>query len=122
MVHSKSRVLARHPVGFPIPGEDLVVTTSEFDLGAPPPAGGLIIKTNYISSDPYQRGRMRAAGSGYIFGYTLDKPIDNNAISTVVASSNLRFKAGDVVIGIVQFRNIKLWRRPELTKKSGNMG
>ncbi|KAH7397795.1 hypothetical protein BKA64DRAFT_47851 [Cadophora sp. MPI-SDFR-AT-0126] len=102
MVQSKSLILAKNPVGLPVPGQDLVVTSSEFDLSAPPP-GGVIVKLNYISYDPYQRGRMRAAGSGYIAGYKLDEPIDNNAISTVVASDNPRFKKGDVVIGIAKF-------------------
>ncbi|PVH75472.1 NAD(P)-binding protein [Cadophora sp. DSE1049] len=103
MVQSKSLVLAKNPVGLPIPGEDLVVTSSEFDLSASPPPGGVILKLNYISYDPYQRGRMRAAGSAYMSGYKLNEPIDNNATSTVVASDNTRFKKGDVVIGNAKF-------------------
>jgi NADPH-dependent curcumin reductase CurA len=59
MVQNKSLIIAKIPTGFPIPGEDLVVKTNDFDLDATPPAGGLILKTNYISYDPYQRGRMR---------------------------------------------------------------
>jgi NADPH-dependent curcumin reductase CurA len=122
MVQSKSLILARHPVGFPIPGEDLIITSSEFDLNAPPPAGGLIIKTNYISFDPYQRGRMRAAGSGYISGYPLNQPIDNNAISTVIASSNPRFKAGDVVIGFAQFSEYQVVEKGRADKKEWEYG
>jgi len=53
MVQNKSLVLARYvPSGFPIPGQDLKITSSEFDLTTPPPEGGLIVKTNYVSYDP----------------------------------------------------------------------
>lgn len=99
MVPSQSLVLAKHPEGFPIPGEDLVLATTAIDLDASPPAGAVVLKLNYISYDPYQRGRMRAAGSGYVGGFKLNEAISNNAISTVVSSANARFKPGDVVIG-----------------------
>ncbi|CZT46063.1 related to reductase RED1 [Rhynchosporium secalis] len=103
MVQSKSLILAKHPVGLPIPGQDLIVQSSEFDLSAPPPPGGVVLKLNYISYDPYQRGRMRPAGSGYMSGFQLNEPLDNNAISTIVTSDNPRFKKGDVVIGYAKF-------------------
>ncbi|KAH6724434.1 hypothetical protein BKA61DRAFT_728110 [Leptodontidium sp. MPI-SDFR-AT-0119] len=98
MVQNKALVLAQHPVGFPIPGKDLVVTSSEFDLNAPPPEGGLVLKTHYVSFDPFQRELMRPAS-----GYALNEPLTNNAISTVIASSNPRFKSGDIVIATVKF-------------------
>lgn len=108
MVQSKSLILARNPVAFPIPGEDLVITSSEVDIDTAPPAGAVIIKVNYISFDPYQRGRMRATGQTYVSGYPLGQPIDNNAISTIVASSNPRFKPGDIVIGFAKFSEYQL--------------
>jgi len=98
MVQNKSLVLARYPVGLPIPGEDLVITSSEFDLNIPPPEGGLVLKTHYISFEPFQRELMQPAG-----GYALNEPLSNNAISTVVSSNNPRFKAGDIVISTVEF-------------------
>ncbi|KAH7346618.1 hypothetical protein BKA65DRAFT_281326 [Rhexocercosporidium sp. MPI-PUGE-AT-0058] len=103
MVQSKSLILAKNPVGLPVPGQDLVVTSSEFDISASPPPGGVTLKLNYISYDPYQRGRMRPAGSGYISGFKLNEPLDNNAISTVISSDNPRFKKGDVVIGYAKY-------------------
>ena len=98
MVQNKSLVLARHPVGLPIPGEDLIIISSEFDLNTPPPEGGLIIKTHFVSFDPFQRELMHPAS-----GYALNEPLSNNAISTVVSSNNPRFKAGDIVIATVAF-------------------
>ena len=108
MAICKSLVLARNPTEFPVPGEHLIITSTEIDLDAPPPPGGLLIKTNYISYDPYQRGRMRPAGSGYVAGYVLNQPLDNNAISTVISSSSHRFKAGDVVIGNAKFSSYEV--------------
>jgi NADPH-dependent curcumin reductase CurA len=58
-VENKSLILAKNPITFPIPGEDLVIKSSTFDLEQAPPEGGLILKTNYVSYDPYQRGRSK---------------------------------------------------------------
>ena len=57
LVGNKSLVLAKTPIAFPIVGEDLVVKSTRFDLEQAPPEGGLILKTNYVSYDPYMRGR-----------------------------------------------------------------
>lgn len=46
---------------------------------------------------------MKPNTSSYIGGFVLGEPITNNAISTVVSSSNPRFKAGDIVIGNSSF-------------------
>jgi len=122
MVQNKALVLARHPVGLPIPGEDLVVTTSTFDLSTPPPPGGIILKNNYISYDPYQRGRMRPASGSYITGFALGKPIDNNAIATVVASANSKFKPGDVVIGRGNFEEFSVITKERADKEENEGG
>jgi NADPH-dependent curcumin reductase CurA len=120
MVQNKSLVLAKNPVGLPIPGEDLIITTSEFDLNAPPPEGGLVVKTNYLSFDPYQRGRMRPGG------FPLNEPIINNAISTVISSSNPRFKAGDVVIATAKYSEYQVFSKEradiEQAPGGGNAG
>lgn len=103
MVFSKSLILAKNPTALPIIGEDLIVKASEVDILSPPPDGGIILKTAMLSYDPYQRGRMRPAGSGYMGGFPLGTPITNNSISRVVSSSSPRFKAGDVVVGNAAF-------------------
>lgn len=63
----------------------------------------MITKVNYVSYDPYLRGRMRPAGSGYINGFQIGEPLYNFAISTVVSSDSPRFKKGDVVLGYANF-------------------
>jgi NADPH-dependent curcumin reductase CurA len=102
MVANKALVLAKYPVGFPIPGEDLIIRTSQINITTPP-EGGLILKTNYVSYDPYLRGRMRQNVKSYVPPFELQVPLNNNAISTVVVSDNPRFKEGDVVIGYSDF-------------------
>lgn len=102
MVENKALVLAQYPVGYPVPGQDLLVATSQFDITTPPP-GGVILKTNYVSYDPYLRGKMRTGVKSYTAGFQLNVPLDNNAISTVVVSDNTRLKKGDVVVGTSQF-------------------
>jgi len=105
MAPNKALVLKQAPNGFPVPGTDLVIETTEFDLDAPPPTGGLILKTNYVSYDPFMRGKMKPPNPGsYVAGFKYDEPLNNNSISTVYASDNPRFQKGDVVIGDSKFQ------------------
>jgi NADPH-dependent curcumin reductase CurA len=98
MVDNKSFIYKKLPSGFPVPGQDLVVETRQFDPSTPP-AGGLSLKNHYVSFDPYQRGRMRdPAIKSYNIAYTLDQPIPNRSVSTVLKSDNPKFQEGDVII------------------------
>ena len=101
MVENKTLIFSKFPVTYPVPGQDLTITTSQIDLTTPP-EGGIILKTNYVSYDPFLRGKMRNVKS-YTPGFQIGAPLENNAISTVVASDNPRFKKGDVVIGNSSF-------------------
>jgi NADPH-dependent curcumin reductase CurA len=104
MAPNKALIMAKHPVGFPVAGEDLIVTETSFDLNSAPPAGGLILKTNSISYDPYLRGKMRPNANSYVPSFKPGEALNNNAISTVIKSDNPRFKEGDVVIGGSNFQ------------------
>lgn len=101
MVQNKGLIYKKVPKGWPKEGEDLVIETREFDLNAPPPKGGLILKNHYVSFDPYQRGRMRDPSiKSYSPPFELGKPITNRTISTVLKSDSPKFKEGDVVISM----------------------
>jgi hypothetical protein len=102
MVENKALILAKYPVGYPVPGQDLTITTSQIDITTPP-EGGVVLKTNYVSYDPFLRGKMRQNFKSYVVPFQLNAPLTNNAISTVVASDNARFKNGDVVVGNSDF-------------------
>jgi NADPH-dependent curcumin reductase CurA len=53
MAPNQSLILAKNPTGVPVPGEDLVVTTEELDLDAELEDGSILLKTLYLSYDPF---------------------------------------------------------------------
>ncbi|TVY71515.1 NADP-dependent oxidoreductase [Lachnellula suecica] len=109
MTENKALILAKTPTGYPIPGEDLLIKSSTIDLNAAPPEGGLILKTHYLSYDPYQRGKMKPPNAGsYSQPYPLDTPVINAGILRVISSSSPRFKTNDIVIGYVAFSEYQI--------------
>ncbi|APH07171.1 NADP-dependent oxidoreductase [Bacillus weihaiensis] len=60
--------------------------------------GEILLKTLYVSVDPYMRGRMRE-GKSYIEPFQLGKFIEGGSIGEVVESKSEQYKVGDVVIG-----------------------
>jgi hypothetical protein len=104
MVQNKALIFKKVPQGLPVPGQDLVVETREFDLNSPPPPGGVTTKNFYASLDPYQRGRMRPAEvKSYSPAFTLGEPITNLVIAKVLKSDNPNYKAGDLISGHLNF-------------------
>ena len=60
--------------------------------------GEILLRTLYVSVDPYMRGRMVNAES-YIEPFELNKVIEGGAIGEVIESKSNRFEPGDIVIG-----------------------
>ncbi|GAA2153951.1 NADP-dependent oxidoreductase [Kitasatospora kazusensis] len=85
--------LAARPQGWP--------TTEDFALvEAPvrqPGPGEILVRNEYLSVDPYMRGRMSARKS-YADPYELDKPMLGGAVGRVVASQAEGFAEGDHVL------------------------
>lgn len=77
-------------------------TTRDFQLethAAPEPAEGqVLLRTRFLSLDPYMRGMMDEAGPGYAPGVRLGQVMVGGTVSVVVESRNPRFKAGDTVL------------------------
>jgi NADPH-dependent curcumin reductase CurA len=95
---NKGLIFKKAPVGWPNPDTDLAVETRQIDLTSPP-AGGIIVKNHYVSFDPYQRGRMRSPEKqSYSPPFTLNEPINNRGIATVVASDHATWKKGDALV------------------------
>jgi NADPH-dependent curcumin reductase len=66
---------------------------------APEPGDGeVLIRTRYLSLDPYMRGRMSAAKS-YAKPVGLGEPMVGGAIGEIVESRNTKFAVGDTVLG-----------------------
>ncbi len=87
-------VLASRPVGEPKPTDFRLV---EEPLGEPGP-GQILLKTLWLSLDPYMRGRMSAAKS-YADPLEIGQVMTGGAVSKVSASNNPAFSVGDIVVG-----------------------
>ncbi|KAI9751733.1 MAG: hypothetical protein M4579_005924 [Chaenotheca gracillima] len=105
MVQNKGVIFkAVPPPGYPEAGRDLVVEARSFDESQAAPSGGITTKNFYLSYDPYQRGRMRDPKvKSYAPGFLLGKPIENRGVAKVIKSDNDKFKAGDLVVGMMPF-------------------
>ncbi|MGV9252663.1 NADP-dependent oxidoreductase [Streptomyces sp. NPDC003697] len=85
--------LLSRPVGWPKP-EDFALVESELPQ---PGDGQVLVRNEYLSVDPYMRGRMSAAKS-YVAPYELDKPMQGGAVGEVVASNAEGIAVGDHVL------------------------
>ncbi|QGH33157.1 zinc-binding dehydrogenase [Gracilibacillus salitolerans] len=87
-------ILTERPTGTPdINTFKLVETDSK-----QPENGEVLIRTLYVSVDPYMRGRMIDAPS-YVAPFELNAVIEGGVIGEVVESKSDQFQSGDVVIG-----------------------
>ncbi|MEU1242223.1 NADP-dependent oxidoreductase [Micromonospora parva] len=81
--------LASRPQGWPTEDTFRLVET---DVPTPGP-GQIVVRNQFMSVDPYMRGRMNDVKS-YVPPYALDAPLDGAAIGEVVAS-----EAADIAVG-----------------------
>lgn len=87
-------VLASRPKGAPTP-QDFRLE----QLDVPTPAEGeVVLRTLYLSLDPYMRGRMSDAPS-YAPPTAIDDVMVGGTVSRVVASRHQKFAEGDLVLG-----------------------
>lgn len=88
-------VLARYPEG--MPDEKSLRLES---MPIPKPGDGeVLLRTIYLSLDPYMRGRMSKAKS-YATGHEIGDTITGGTVSEVVESNNERFSVGDIVLSL----------------------
>jgi NADPH-dependent curcumin reductase len=87
-------VLASRPVGDPKPSD---FRLEEFPVAQPGP-GEVLLKTKWLSLDPYMRGRMSDAPS-YAKPVGIGEVMEGGTVSEIVASNNDQFKQGDIVLG-----------------------
>lgn len=103
--------LARRPVGTPSM-EDFAFI--EAPIGAPS-AGEVLVRTVYISVDPYLRGRMQDVKS-YIPPFQLNEVITSGVIGQVVESKSEHFSKGDVIIGNLGWQEYSIANEREIRK------
>src|SRR5579871_547313 len=87
-------LLKSRPVGAPGLGNFELVQRP-----APEPGDGeVLMRTRYLSLDPYMRGRMSAAKS-YAKPVEVGEPMVGGTVSEIIASRNANFAVGDIVLG-----------------------
>ena len=87
-------VLASRPVGAPTPENFRLEREALPDLAE----GQVLLKTLYLSLDPYMRGRMSDAPS-YAAPVEIGEVMTGGAVSRVERSLNPKFQEGDMVVG-----------------------
>jgi len=86
--------LAARPQGEPMPSDFATAN----DPVPSPVDGEMLLRTIYLSLDPYMRGRMNDAKS-YVPPVGIGQTMEGGAVSVVEVSRHPRFSAGDVVFG-----------------------
>ncbi len=96
---SQQIVLASRPQGVP--------TQSNFKMASAevPPIedGEFLVKNDWMSVDPYMRGRMKD-GDSYVPPFQIDQPLEGGCIGKVVESRNEKFTEGEYVLGNLGWR------------------
>ena len=77
--------------------------------------GEVLLKTLFVSVDPYLRGRMSDADS-YVPPFELNKPISSGIVAEVVESKNENFKKGDFVSDRLEWKEYQISSGKELQK------
>lgn len=91
--HATAVRLARRPMGVPVT-EDFEVASVPL---ARPGAGEVLVRNEYLSVDPYMRGRMIDAKS-YVEPYPLGEVMSGGAVGTVVESDVSDLAVDDTVV------------------------
>ncbi|WP_373058289.1 NADP-dependent oxidoreductase [Zunongwangia sp. H14] len=113
---NKSINLKNRPSGKPIL-EDFKFE----DIETPEAAEGqLLLKTLYVSVDPYLRGRMRDEKS-YIPPFKVGEPLESMVVAEVTESKNENFKKGDFVSGMLKWKKIQISDGKGLNKIDRNL-
>ena len=107
----KAIILRERPKGIPSTDTFRIV---EVPVSVPQ-EGELLIKSRYISVDPYMRNRMNNVAS-YIAPYELDQIITGDLLGEVIESKTNGFKKGDYVTGILEWKEYNTVTPTDLTK------
>lgn len=108
---NKSILLNNRPVGIPKHSDFKFVSESLPSISS----GEILLKSKYISVDPYLRGRMRDVKS-YIQPFELNEPIVSGIVAEVVESKNANFDKGDFVLGMLAWKEKQISNGEDLHK------
>jgi hypothetical protein len=104
-------LLVKRPVGLPDESCFKLISTS-----IPKPVKGqLLVRTRFISVDPYMRGRMND-GKSYVPPFQLNEVLNGGAVGDVVESKSANFGKGDVVVGNLGWQDYSIAGENEVRK------
>ncbi|WP_328344443.1 NADP-dependent oxidoreductase [Micromonospora sp. NBC_00421] len=103
MTSNREIHLASRPQGWPTADDFRLVET---EVPTPGP-GQIVVRNQFMSVDPYMRGRMNDAKS-YVPPFALDAPLDGGAIGEVVAGGADGISVGDTVLHGLGWREYAL--------------
>jgi hypothetical protein len=95
--------LAARPVGAPKDTDFQLIEEPVAEIGP----RQVLLRTIYLSLDPYMRGRMNAVTS-YAPFVGIGETMVGGAVSTVISSNHSGYKAGDIVFGYTGWQEYAL--------------
>lgn len=98
---SRAWHLVSRPSGMPDPDDFALRETALPDLQD----GWVRVENQWLSVDPYMRGRMNDAKS-YVPPFALDEPMQGGAVGRVVESRAPDLKEGDLVLHMLGWRDV----------------
>jgi NADPH-dependent curcumin reductase CurA len=97
-------LLASRPASWPTEGDFRIVESPIPPVGD----GQVLVRSLYLSLDPYQRGRMNDSRS-YAAKVEIGSVMRGEIVGEVVQSKHPKFKAGDSVAGTLGWQQYALW-------------
>jgi len=110
-MQNKEILFARRPTGMPTLDTFKIVETDVPQLKD----GEVLVRSLYLSVDPYLRGRMRE-GKSYVAPFKLGEVISSGAVGEVTESRSPGFEPGDIVSGMLGWRLYNAAKAAELIK------
>jgi NADPH-dependent curcumin reductase CurA len=101
--------MASRPAGLPRESD---FALEEAEVPSPGP-GEVLVRTRWLSVDPYQRSRMSTAHS-YAKGLELGDVVTAQAVGEVVESNDPRYEPGDVALGQLGWQDYAVARAGSL--------
>jgi len=110
-MNSRQIVLASRPKGIPV-HENFRFESKDLEKLK---ENEVLLKAEYISVDPYMRGRMNDVKS-YAPSFEVDQPIAGGVVAKVIESKSNSFTNGDIVFGMLPWATYSIEQSENLRK------
>jgi len=110
-MESSQFVLASRPIGLPSSDNFRIEKAVLNELQD----NEVLLKSWYISVDPYMRGRMNSVKS-YAASFEVDQPIRGGIVAKVIESKSKLIIAGDTVVGMLPWATYSIEKAENLRK------